>query len=250
MPLNPQEEAKFRKLKKECLRLGVPAPPEIFINCEVVDRNGVLILQDRQRGHSWTRNWYNALLSGCTGAAVTAATFGAGHISGRATAGGVSGSANSGAGCTGIQSYWNADGYHYKAAAGSTVNGIVVGTNDGAFSAEAYELGALIAHGTGPGQMSYGAQNLPTSDYDATADNEKWTITHTRIFNNNSGAAIEVKEVGLIWGTSSPTYAARWAVAFARFLDERSILNPTVNVPSGAQFTVWYEIVMDFSAID
>ena len=250
MPLNPQEEAKFRKLKKDCLRLGVPAPPEIFINCEVVDRNGVLILQDRQRGHSWTRNWYNALLSGCTGVAATAETFGAGNISGRQTSGTVRGATNYGAGCYGHSTNWNADGHNYRAAAASSNNGIVVGTNDGAFSPEAYQLGALIAHGTGSGQMSYGAQGLPTADYDATVDSEAWTITHTRILNNNSGAAIVVAEVGLIWGAGFSSRAARWINVSNQYLDERSVLNPTVNVPNGAQLTVTYEIVMDFSAID
>ena len=249
MPLNQEEEAKFRKLKKDCLRLGVPAPPEIFINCEVVDKNGVLILQDRQRGHSWTRNWYNALLSGCTGVATTGATFGAGHISGRQTSGIVRGDANHGAGCSGHLNYWNANGFIYKVNAGSAVNGIVVGTNDGAFSAEAYELGALIAHGESAGQFYYFAQDLPTSDYDATADNEKWTITHTRKMSNNSGAAIVVAEVGLIWRGGN-MYARRFSNNNDSFLDERSVLNPTVNVPDAAQLTVTYEIVMDFSAID
>ena len=250
MPLNQEEEAKFAALRKNCRELGVPAPPEIHIGFEVVDKNGVLVLQDKQRGHSWTRNWYNAMLSGVTGVTATGSTFGAGHISGKDTAGTVQGNTSRGAGCTGSGNF-TSGGYVYNSDTSSTDNGIVVGTDDGAFSAEAYELGALIAHGTGTGQMSYGGQDLPTSDYDSTADNEKWTITHTRILNNNSGAAIEVKEVGLIWGTLNTTSANRFRfTGLSQYLDERSVLNPTVTVPDGAQLTVTYEISMDFSAID
>ena len=248
MPLNQEEEAKFAVLRKNCRELGVPAPPEIHIGLEVVDRNGVLVLEDKQRGHSWTRNWYNAMLSGVTGVTATGATFGAGHISGRDTGGTVRGGANTGAGSRATS--FSSNGYVYVAGAASTANGIVVGTNDGTFSAEAYELGALIAHGTGTGQMSYQAQGAPTSDYDDTADNEKWTVTHTRILNNNSGGEIVVAEVGLIWGTGNANNACRFGTIAVSYLDERSVLSPTVTVPDGAQLTVTYEISMDFSAID
>ncbi len=249
MPLDMKEEKQFAELHDKCRKLKVMPPPAIFIGMKV-EKDGEVLLDDRSRGHSWTRNWYNAALAGMTGVAATGATFGAGHISGRDTGGTVRGQANTGAGCSGWANKWNLDGLVYKAAAGSTVNGIVVGRGDTAFDADDYILETLCANGTGANQFSYGAQILPTSDYDSTGGSEAWTITHTRVLNNNSAAAIDVKEVGLVYGMDiSGMFAWRFGGG-PPYLDERTVLPETVTVPVGAQLTVTYEITMDFSAID
>lgn len=62
--LNPIEEAKkFAELKKMCREMKVPAPPEIFIRMQVHDKNGAPVRDNRERGHSWTRNYWNYLFS-------------------------------------------------------------------------------------------------------------------------------------------------------------------------------------------
>lgn len=243
MPLDHREELEFQKLHDDCRRLKVMPPPAIFIGLEV-EKDGVILLEDRVRGHSWTRNYWNSQLSQMTGACGTDTTFGAGHINAKSTGGTTRGDTNRGAGENGY--FFSTNSYMYVAGVGES-NGIRVGTDDTAFSTEQYNLQALIANGTESGQLSYQAQGAPTSDYDSTAGSEAWTITHTRVMNNNSGAAITVKEVGLIWGTPSHSY--RFG-NYSSFLDERSVLAAAVNVPDGAQLTVTYEITMDFSAID
>jgi hypothetical protein len=60
------------------------------------------------------------------------------------------------------------------------------------------------------------------------------------VLGNNSGSSITVKEAGLNSNASN----------MGLYLWERSVLNPTVPVPNGAQFTVTYNVIMDFSAID
>jgi hypothetical protein len=96
-------------------------------------------------------------------------------------------------------------------------------------------LGALIAHGTGAGQLTYQASGFNSKAYALKV----WTATSKRIFNNNSGGDITVKEIGL--------YSAYY---YVYYLTERSVLSPAVTVPNGAQLTATYEISMDFSSID
>ena len=117
--------------------------------------------------------------------------------------------------------------------------GILVGTSDTAFSVENFAMGALIATGNGAGQFAYSAEKTQTTAY--TGGAKTWKTTRSRIFNNNSGGSITVKEAAI----------AGYNVGQGQsLLFERSVLAPTVAVANGAQLTVTYEISMDFSAID
>lgn len=226
--LNQEEETKFVELKNKCRELKVPAPMDIFIGLEVKDHNGIVTFDDIQRGHSWTRNWYNAQIFGEFLFSNTQSSFGAGYASIRISSGAISGAAN----------YLGPPSIPLGLI-NSTAYGIVVGTGDTAFSTENYVLASLIATGTGSGQFSYQAETTTSAAYDNTAGAEKWTCTRARVFNNNSGASITVKETGCI-GYNSGYYT----------LFERSVLSPTVDVANGAQLTVTYNFTMDFSAID
>jgi hypothetical protein len=53
--------------------------------------------------------------------------------------------------------YATGAGMACNAGAGVTTHGIMVGTGTGAFDFDNYALGTLIAHGTGAGQLQYGA---------------------------------------------------------------------------------------------
>lgn len=242
--LNQEEEAKFNELKDKCRELKVPPPMDIFIGFKVHDKNGILIFDDLQRGHSWTRNFYNGMFGSCACACGDGgSSFGAGYMSGKNTGG-----------STGAMTYTpmalssvnllSTGGYQNIAT--DATSGIVIGTGDTAFSAEHYTLASLIDHGNGSGQMYYqamatkGSANIPTY----TSSPKAWQQVWSRIFNNNSGASITVKETGLYWkgyllSTNNLVY-----------MMERSVLDPTVAVANGAQLTVTYTISMDFSAID
>ena len=244
MPLNPIEEEKFAALRKNCRDLGVPAPPEIHIGFEVKDKNGILLFEDKQRGHSWTRNFYNSLIGMLFyGKGSEDSTFGAGHIqNAKDTAGTVR--KDDGAGCIWYPSQYYTATSAYNSGAGSDDNGILVGSGNTAFSVEQYKLATDITHGTSVGNLSYAATEAHVFTYDSTADAEKWETTLKRVFNNNSGASITVSEIGLI-GKGRFFYTGD-----AYYMTERSVLDPTVTVPDGAQLTVSYDISMDFSAID
>lgn len=240
--LNPIEEAKFAALEKNCHDLGVPAPPSIHINFEVKDKDGNLIFNDKQRGHSWTRNFYNYLF--CTaGDSVGnpgSTSFGASHLTSKNTGGTVRYTET----YVPNRDEYNTDSFGFRGPVGNSGYGILVGTGDTAFSAENFAMAAAVVHGTSTGNLTYSAQGVPVVAYDSTSGSEKWTITHTRVLNNNSGGAITIKETGLAWlGDFFNTTAAA-------YLFERSVLSPTVAVPNGAQLTVTYEISMSFAAID
>lgn len=237
--LNPIEEEKFKRLRENCRELGVIAPAEVFIGLKVHDKLGALTFDDIQRGHSWTRNYYNFIF-GVSADMVGGGSnnFGVGYLSSKGTAGTIYYSASYAIQRT---SYSVANG-GFQGAATNATYGILVGTGDTAFDKNQYVLVTPIAHGVTAGTLSYAVSTVPSSSYNAETDT--WTGTLARVFNNNSGGEIVVKETGLVW------YGYFVGSSTNQFLMERSVLSPTVAVANGAQLTVTYTITMDFSAID
>ena len=237
------EEIKFAELKEMCKELKVVPPPDIMINFKVTEKDRV-VFDDVQRGHSWTRNFYNyiySLSSNCPGG--NSNNFGAGYMSSKNTAGTIGFSSSV---CCGASSGF-VDGRVFRAAAGS-LTGIVLGTGDTAFNINQFSLVTAIANGTSSGQFSYQASTVAVPVY--TAGTKTWATTLQRVVNNNSGGAITVKEVGLFYiggqtvvGIFSNSSTEVWML-------ERSVLSPTVTVADGAQLTVSYSISTSFSAID
>jgi hypothetical protein len=228
--LDPKEEAKFDELKAKCRELKVPAPPEIMIGLKVHE-GGVLTFDDVQRGHSWTRNFWNAMCSHILDSNWTTNTnFGAGYISNKT----VGGTTNDTYDQLFLQ-HGNFNSNFFYSSPINVARGLVVGTSDTAFGVEQYALGAIIPDGSTAGTLVHSAGAAVVMSYAAKV----WKATYSRIYNNNSGGSITVKETG-IYGS--------WSSVLSML--ERSVLSPTVAVANGAQLTVTYEISMDFSAID
>jgi hypothetical protein len=242
--LDPKEEKKFEELRNKCRDLKVPAPPEIMIGLKVHDKNGVLTFDDVQRGHSWTRNFWNNLFGTIADAAASGSnTFGAGYLSSKIPAGTIFYNALY-CGCRGPNGAHTILGFGFHNNGANSTFGIVVGTGDTAFSVEQVVLVTQIAHGNSATQLAHNAMIAPVTAY--TAGSKTWKNTATRIFNNNSGSSITVKECGLY---SQPMSIGDTG-GQRTLMIERSVLSPTVAVANGAQLTVTYEISMDFSAID
>jgi hypothetical protein len=81
----------------------------------------------------------------------------------------------------------------------------------------------------------------PIWTYNSTT--RKWKNTIVRVFNNNSGADITVREVGLMY--RSPLFGSDTYYLFAH-----DVLASGVVVPNGAQLTVTYEIESQEFTID
>lgn len=239
--LNQEEEAKIQEMKDKCRELSVPPPPDILIGLQVHDKNGILVFDDVQRGHSWTRNFYNMMFGMIAGArGNNTSSFGAGYMSGKNTAGSIYAAYNY------SSSYQNAYSSGYFNSSTSSSYGIVVGSGDTAFDKDQNALASIINHGSNTGQLfyhaspSYTTSNIPTY----TSSPKAWQQQHLRVFNNNSGGSITVKETALY------VNAYLFSGSPINIMVERSILDPTVPVANGAQLTVTYTISMDYSSID
>lgn len=115
--------------------------------------------------------------------------------------------------------------------AGYTTRGIVAGTDDTAVAIDDYALGALIAHGTGSGQLDYQAQTIAAPSEVGSSSQ----FSATRALVNSSGATITVKEIGIhVQGVGdSSNYF---------FLGIRDVLASAVDVADGQTLTITYTI--------
>jgi hypothetical protein len=119
-------------------------------------------------------------------------------------------------------------GYPVVATAGAAVYayGIVVGSNDTPVTRDDYKLGSQITHGTGTGQLTYGAMSIDAPVTYSTG----YLMRVMRVFTNNSGGDVTVKEIGV--------YCNMGAGYF--FCLIRDVLSTPVTIPNGYSWTVRY----------
>lgn len=204
--------------------------PKIYIECEVKDKDGKLIDKRKFRGMSWVGNIVGFLC--CLFKMWHTVTYGY-YSTGMSPSfiNDVGGTAR------GI-SLGNASGNYGmilggQAPAGETTAGIVVGSSDTPVSIDDYKLVSQIAHGTGVGQLQYGA----TTTEDIFKTSNSWTFRIVRTFTNGSGATVTVKEIGLYVRLGMPTSPHYYTAMFSR-----DVLTTPINVPNGATLTVRYII--------
>ena len=126
----------------------------------------------------------------------------------------------------------NNDKLHFAsiALANDALFGILVGTGATAPAITDYKMEILIAHGTGAGQLQYGAVTFGAVSADATTSQ----FTITRNFANGSGGSITVNEAGLAvkaYGYSTLHY----------FLTIRDATGG-IAVPNGSTLTINYRL--------
>lgn len=227
--VTPKILKSLERINRDCIRMHVPTPPIIFVECKVepVD-GGEPILVHKEKCNSWNRIYYNYMF--CQGAGVECNilgnTFGAGYLAGKATSGTVYSTATI---CY-LSSIIGGSGILYY--------GIALGTGNTAESFEDYVLATPIANGTGAGQMSYAAMTAQVPSYNAGT--KKWTSTLVRVINNNSAGAISVAETAI--------YAYVQYNSVHTHMIDRTVLASPVNVPAAYKITVTYTIEMTFPA--
>jgi hypothetical protein len=202
-----------------------PKLPKAVIEYEVRDKNGKLLSKGKLPAKSWVGNiigMLSSLMSMWVGP--TSAYYHAGRADLIDTSGSnryllIGGSS------TGV--YLGGCG-----PAGDTSAGIVVGTSDTSVSLGQYNLQSPIAHGTGAGQLSYGATTVESLVKDTA-----WYFRVIRTFTNSSGGSITVREIGLFVRLGmgpSPNY-------FSCML-ARDVLTSPITIPNGSTLTVRYII--------
>ena len=239
------EEHKYEKLRKLGTELHIPIF-EAFLKLEVFDRDGNLIQEHSQRSHSWVRNAYNMMFSQLAGAPCPDATFEAGKLSQKDTAGSIySGNYTFGM----IQTYTGGSPYcysiegtslGYRAAASVDDYGVLIGTGTNAESFEDYVLQTPVVDGTSGGQISYITSQAHAVTY--TGGTKVLKNDFIRYFNNNSGGAIGINEVGLACKTgrvNAPTGTTYTLMA-------RDKLGATVTVADTGQLKTTYTIQITY----
>ena len=191
-----------QKLKSE-LDLGL----KYDIELELRDKDGKLIKKWVQKGRSWVK-WFLFLLYIYMAQSSFTIT----------KTDGSSASQSPAVGMLNIAAGW-----------GNDTGGIVVGTSDLAYSIEQYKLDSKISHGNGSGQLLYGVTTID----DVTPMTNGYRIFVSRVFNNNSGASVIVKEVGIYGGPP---------VMFAR-----DVLTAPVEVQNLQSLTVRYSIYFTYA---
>jgi hypothetical protein len=172
------------------------------IELELRDKDGKLLKKLVQEGRSWVK-WF--LYVWCIQMTQTSLTV--------TRTDGSSGSQGISSGCFNITGPYGNNSY-----------GIIVGISNTPWSIEQYQLGSRIPHGNSSGQLLYGATTVD----DVTQITNGYRIFASRVFTNNSGASVIVKEVGLY--TSDNIMLAR------------DVLTTPVEVQNLQSLTVRYSI--------
>jgi len=239
--LNPEEEREFEKLNKLGQRLHVPIPQAIW-KLEVFLK-GNLIQSYEARCHSWTRNAYNVIYSQIAGSKPNDATFEAGKLSQKTTAGNIlSGDYPMGlympraGGAPYCEPLGDELGYH--AVAAEDAWGILVGSGTNVESFEDYVLQTPIAEGAGGDQLNHVTSEAAVRSYAAPVLKDELI----RYFNNNSGGNVLVNEVALVAQAprnNQPSSAVSVLVT-------RDKLASTVTIPNTGQLKVTYTISLTY----
>lgn len=113
---------------------------------------------------------------------------------------------------------------------GSNLLGIVVGTSATAVAPDDYALKAIIAHGTGAGQLLHNVQTQEAVQVVGAVS----SVRATRTFTNNSGGTITVREIGWYWGQHDSVNSYQY------FCGVRDVLGTPKEVADGLTLTVRY----------
>jgi len=204
--------------------------PQLRIGIRL-EKNGIILRETVEDGHSWTRNAWSAfhgIMMDAGGDGVSA--VGTGRLNLIDTAFTRRFSVNTGFGKSGN----SLSGYGFYNNAANSIFGIVVGYGDDPFHPDDWRLSYQISHGTGAGQLSHTAQGIGVLTW--SEETKKFTNTFQRIFVNDSAGSITVKEVGLI-------FSGLWGGYTYNFFMAHDILEAPVEILSGSRLTVTYSIV-------
>jgi hypothetical protein len=199
--------------------------PEIYLNFELIDRQDEVVIRRQEVGHSWVRNAYNMCYASVAG---FASDFAYPVIS------------TAGVMLTNSSLVTLNYSTSYLGLLNNSTYGIVVGTSNNAFSVNNYTLGALIPSSDigSSGALLYSTMSKKPLEYDF--NNNLYVTTHNRVFNNNSGAPITIKEVGMI-GVVTPSsgYA----------LVSRDVLSSPITIPDGGRLSIDIIFKNDMSVV-
>jgi len=197
---------------------------KMYLTVKLSDEKGKTVYYKRIKSHSFLRGFI-AMLKGQFAARMSSDQYG-----GNATVKDVNG-ADRGYPCTaGRWSYLSESLMNTHTTENDDTYGIAVGTGDLPNSLNTCSLDQKISHGTGAGQLLYGAP-FYQDVYSPSSGVLEFKLGRT--FTNVSGATITVKEVGIIVRTFDA------GVQAMSVLIARDVITP-INVQNGYTLTVIY----------
>jgi hypothetical protein len=205
--------------------------PEAYWEIEIRDRNGKLLERKQFKSHSWLKQFIQILKG-------EFATSCNGSGNGNVNINDESGTARSYPYHTNTSCPTYLMNLSTLGAIGDVTQGIIVGSGDTPNSLTTYSLASKIAHGTGNGQLYYGSETVEDVTNPSGMDLQFRII---RIFTNNSGASVTVKEIGLLVKKEDASVNLR------SFLIVRDVLVSPLSIPDGATMTVRYIIKITIS---
>lgn len=225
----------YRELSRLGALLRIPVT-QAHLELEVRMPDGTIVEKRRMRSRTFVRNFWNMIAMHATDApAQGSASYVEGNLSVKDVVGSVGSSYTSN---ISNNTFWPVPIFGSSSATlGVATFGIIVGTGLVPENFNSSALANAIASGNGAGQLAYSAQNAPTQAYDFTT--KTLSVTHVRVFNNNSGGAITVTETGIY---------AKFNTQATGFMLLRDLLASPVSVINAAQLTVTYIISMVFPA--
>ena len=237
--ITPELDQRIKDVSREAHALHLAVMPALYVGAQVRDADGAVVEDRRYKANSFNRNFWNMLAIWLTGTQnfLSGDVHGEGKLTIRratnsnvltdltaVTGGGVGMSAANGA------------GIFFIIRATDTVSGIVIGTSNAAENFNGIDLGAMITHGTGAGQMQIMAPTSSSNPNYSSAD-KTYENTFSRVFKNLSGTSMGVNEVG-IRGTAGNQ---GWPVLY-----ERTVFPAPLTVPNGSLIEVAYTIVFHY----
>lgn len=211
------------------MKLKTLSMPKLHIHTRV-EKNGIILSERHQVGHSWVRNAYNVynllMLDSLPTTYLFVRTTGGAFLTAYMPT---------------RQDYYGFPGGGYYCTTTTEDYGIVIGTGTTAFDLDDFRLDTIIASGNTAGKLYYQAQVAPVTTYSGDPDFTE-NILHKRVYNNNSGGTITVNEVGLVFYVQNNPYYV---------LMSRDVLDVPAVVLNGAQLTVTVSITTkDFASTD
>jgi hypothetical protein len=174
---------------------------EAYIEWELLDPKGRVVKRGKQPVKSFVKQWIVGVYAGFIASNISAIDI------------------------TGTSRTTSIYIFRVNAGSGDASYGIVVGSSDTPVTRDDYKLGSQISHGNGTGQLVYGAVSV-----DAPITYGTGYLTRvTRVFSNNSGSNVTVKEMGI--------YSTQAGYSFCII---RDVLTTPVTIPDGYSWTVRY----------
>jgi len=119
---------------------------------------------------------------------------------------------------------------------------IEVGSGSQSNAYNAYNLASPIANGSGTGQLLYGTPSISTS---ITASGSSAYFYISQTFNNYSGGAVTITEVGIITGLAQNTANGSIIGSTIQMLMWYDVLSSSISVPNGGSVTIYYTFTVN-----